>query len=278
MRQTTALIGAWDGNENGFDIGERSFGWIEDYPRYRTGSALAIEGPTRAAHDNVNDKPDMADAHTVLLNASGDGYPQGYGPLNLHYRPVPQGGDVYDDGFAMFRQPIITTYYPLPGVDAVGFYGNRITVGETPVMVTHLGRWRESDNEQSHMLAIFRAERGPHDASDRPTGIVATVSVDASRAAETDGFNYARLEQPVVLRPGESYYLASLENTFAAFGGGDRFPSAGWTQSGIPDSPLFGSGFVVHQARNYTQTAQGDWVETNLNGGQFAPMVNIKIN
>jgi hypothetical protein len=267
------FIAAWDNSQ----APEKSFGWIEDYARYRTGAGLAIQGPTRAAHDNINDKPDTSESQTVLLE-SGVGYPQGYGPLNMTYRPVVGGGEDYREGFAMFRMPTITTYYPLPGVDAIDYYGNKITVGDKPVMVTHLGRYRKSDNAQMHALAIFRAEPGANDAAETPTEIVASCMVDASLPGESDGFNYARLEQPIILNPGETYYLASLENTFTAFGGGDQFPSEGAQQAGIPDSELFGSGFTVDQEHNYTRTTDGAWAQTELNGGRFAPMVSIKVN
>jgi hypothetical protein len=264
------FIGVWDG----IDATSKSFGWIEDYPRYKTGSALAIEGPTRAAHDNANDKPDMADAHTVLLNAAGDGYPQGYGPLNVMYRLVVEPEEDYEEGFALYRDIASPNYSAPPAQPAL--IANKIDVGASPAMVTHVGRWKFPGvvgffpaNTGRHRVAILRATRGARDAAGRPTEVVASAVVDASQAAASDGYNYARLERPVVLRPGESYYIATTES------GGDQERYLGAVSSyAVSTNPLFGTGLTIDTSNNYTMNEDGTWDDS----AGFAPLVNLKIN
>jgi hypothetical protein len=274
------FVGTWDGNDT--DRSQDSFGRIEDYPRYKTGSVISILGPVRSADDAA--APSTTDTLTVYLNDSHEGYPQGYGPLNLNYAPVPSGGDAYSGGFPLFDEPTVDDTYTTGS--AAGYYANKVTVGDKPVMVTHLGRYRTvgtTPNSARHEVAILRAETGAKDATDKPTENVAMAEVDASQPAEADGFNYARLDQPVVLRPGETYYLVTIENTYDAetpSGTPDLFPRSGDTQPGTPSNPLFGTGFTVDQDHNYTVDETGHWLPTDTydTEASFVPIVNIKIN
>lgn len=266
------FIGVWDGKENGSVIGNKSFGWIEDYCRYKTGSALTIAGPAREAVSDGDNTPGLT--QTVLLDSSGAGYPQGYGPLNMIYSPVPNTNEDYHEGYSLMRWgSSASAYYTTATV--AGFFAHKITVGTSPVLVTHLGRMHTFDNSGRHQVCLIRAAMGAFDATNKPSEIVASVIVDANqRRDEWDSYDYERLEKPVVLQPGESYYLASLENTYergTSTGVIDKFPSAG-SCSLNTNNPLLGTGFSLDTTSNYMLGTDG-WTSV-----AFAPLTNLKIN
>jgi hypothetical protein len=115
------------------------------------------------------------------------------------------------------------------------------------------------------------ATSGAYDKSGKPSQAIASVMIDASAPASSDGFNYVRLEQPVVLRPHESYYLVSTENTYTT--PLEAFPSSGSCEDVTGSNGLFGSDLEVDYDNNYQMDPNADWYSLD-----FAPLVNIKIN
>jgi hypothetical protein len=161
--------------------------------------------------------------------------------------------------------PVATTT-----VSGGGFFANRITVGDKPVMVTHVGRYHSPGNTGLHQVMILKRSLGVKDAPAVPSEMIATALVDASQSADADGLNYIRLERPIILLPGEIYYLASLENTNEQ--SPEPFPATG--DCTVSTHALFGTGFTLDTEQNYHMTTAGTWEVLQY----FAPLVNIKIN
>jgi hypothetical protein len=90
-----------------------------------------------------------------------------------------------------------------------GWVGFQFVVGDTPLMVTELGRWVVSGNSASHTVKLFYA-----DGTAVPNG-----SVNVSTAGQPAGqFAYAALGTPVILAAGTTYALMSQESS-----GGDSW-------------------------------------------------------
>jgi hypothetical protein len=112
-----------------------------------------------------------------------------------------------------------------------GYYGFKFNTGSSPMVVTGLGRYKISGNKYPHRVILQRCLPSPLD--DFQSGsylttdnnvrseIVASAIVQNVGAAST--FNYAMLEQPVVLDANTYYYLASYENCTGS--GGETFIS-----------------------------------------------------
>jgi hypothetical protein len=89
--------------------------------------------------------------------------------------------------------------------DFSGFAGMRILVGPNPITVTALGRIVAGGNSGTHIVKLVNA----NSSSDIPGG-----SVSVSTSGGTVGqFQYANLSTPVVLSPGQPYYLVSQETS-----------------------------------------------------------------
>jgi len=102
--------------------------------------------------------------------------------------------------------PFVTSYAPgsLVTGGATGWVGMRIRVGSAPITVTHLGRWKYSNNTQTHTLKIVNAATG----SD-----VAASSVQLSMSGKASGqFAYQALSTPVTLNANTEYMIISSEH------------------------------------------------------------------
>ncbi len=89
--------------------------------------------------------------------------------------------------------------------DWKGWAGMKITIGDTPIAVTALGRLAVGESTETHRLRIFDATR-----NNAFTELTSTV-VDMNGVRDKQ-FHYAALPQPVVLEAGKSYYIMSEEN------------------------------------------------------------------
>jgi hypothetical protein len=127
--------------------------------------------------------------------------------------------------------------------------------------------------QHCHQVVIMRARDGSQDEPEMPSEIIAEATVDASVAAESDGFNYADLDRPVVLLPGQTYFIGSSENVNAV-GAQDAFPEGGsytpaFNMSGSP----YGTGFTLDATNLWRIKDNGEWEAKTY----FTPLVNIKI-
>jgi sugar lactone lactonase YvrE len=94
-----------------------------------------------------------------------------------------------------------------------GFVGMQVTVGNTPLFVSQLGRWVVPGNHQAHIVKLVTANT----AAD-----VAGGSVSLNLSGATSGqYAYAALASPVMLQASTSYDLVSQE-----FVGGDAWYEA----------------------------------------------------
>src|SRR5690606_9270325 len=85
--------------------------------------------------------------------------------------------------------------------------------GPDPLTVTKLGRYLFSGNNQKHRVILQKAAPAPKDEGNKRSEWVASAMIDTARAElDGDGYQYAVLEQPVVLEADTEYYLASYEN------------------------------------------------------------------
>jgi hypothetical protein len=119
-----------------------------------------------------------------------------------------------------------------------GYRGFELAVGDKPLMVTRLGRYKLAGNTELHQVIVMRKAEGVRDASDKPSEVVATAMIDASKAAAADGYNYTILEKPVIFEKGLTYYVASFEEYSSATG--DTFAVGGSVGSAVL-SELWGS-------------------------------------
>jgi uncharacterized protein YfiM (DUF2279 family) len=113
---------------------------------------------------------------------------KGYGPVNMKYtlEPTPF---VIGHSMSTLRN------------DFTGWLGTEITVGASPLSVTHLGRWVVPGNSGTHTVKLVDAATGTD---------VASASV-ATAGAATGQFQYTSLSTPVALAENTSYYLLSQE-------------------------------------------------------------------
>jgi hypothetical protein len=87
--------------------------------------------------------------------------------------------------------------------DFSGFVGMKFEVGDNPIQITKLGRYKVPGNKLIHVVKIVNATTG----LDVPNGV---LSIDMNQG--TDGqFIYKDLIVPVVLEPHKIYYLVSQE-------------------------------------------------------------------
>ncbi|MDD6236282.1 MAG: hypothetical protein PUB00_02760, partial [Clostridiales bacterium] len=90
---------------------------------------------------------------------------------------------------------------PTPRNNYEGYVGMKITVGDKPISVYSLGRIFITGNTQSHHVKLVDATTGKDIEG-------STVTVKGG----TDGkITYAKLERPIVLEAGRSYYIVSEE-------------------------------------------------------------------
>ena len=90
---------------------------------------------------------------------------------------------------------------PTPRNNYEGYVGMKITVGAKPISVYSLGRIFIAGNTQSHHVKLVDAETGKDIEG-------STVTVKDG----TDGkITYARLDRPILLEAGHSYYIVSEE-------------------------------------------------------------------
>ncbi len=89
--------------------------------------------------------------------------------------------------------------------DWKGWAGMKITIGDTPIAVTALGRLAVGESTETHRLRIFDATR-----NNAFTELTSTV-VDMNGVRDKQ-FHYAALPHPVVLEAGKSYYIMSQED------------------------------------------------------------------
>jgi fibronectin type 3 domain-containing protein len=266
------IIAVWDYKNSAVGKGldemleGRQFGLIEDYVQFKTGSGIKIVGPVMA--DDAAGAP--INPKTIWLDPSDStGFPQGFGPLNFKYESASQSL------FPSVGGPEDAT------TDFKGYRGIMLTVGDRPVKVTQLGRYKSTGNDDRHQVVIVKKALGDVDETDMPSEIVSSVMVDASGAAEADGYTYARLQNPVVLERGQAYIVASYEDFAATPQTGDTFLLTG-TATPQTGSGLWGAGGGVENSGTaneihvYTMDpAVGQW---NLDSTNYAPIVNLKLN
>jgi Legume lectin domain len=115
----------------------------------------------------------------------------------------------WNTGFATLASP--TTISTVDKTGATGWFGTKIVVGSSPLLVRSLGRMYLNGNSGNHTLRIVRA-------SDNVT--VATTSVTMSNWNHGQ-YKYSDLTSPITLTANTIYYLVSQEQD-----GGDRFTQA----------------------------------------------------
>ncbi len=97
---------------------------------------------------------------------------------------------------------VTLSQYPWLRNNFSGWVGFQLTVSNTPLTVTHLGRWVVSGNSGNHAVKLVNA-----DGTD-----VANGSKTVSTAGQPAGqFAYAALASPVTLSANTTYYLVSQE-------------------------------------------------------------------
>jgi hypothetical protein len=77
------------------------------------------------------------------------------------------------------------------------------------ITVSQLGRYKASGNNKIHEVRLIRVNPP---GSITPSKTVASVSVDMTDTADSDGLVYAKLPAPVWLEPGMTYRLLSREH------------------------------------------------------------------
>ncbi len=87
--------------------------------------------------------------------------------------------------------------------------GQRFVTGNNPVTLTHLGRYKAPGNDQVHEMHLTTI--------DKNYSPLRVVEIDMSQEADEDGFVYAELEYPIVLKPNTQYVIMSRENTTDTF-------------------------------------------------------------
>ncbi|HHW49553.1 MAG TPA: DUF4082 domain-containing protein [Clostridiaceae bacterium] len=136
------------------------------------------------------------------------------------------------------------------------YVGMKITVGSLPITVTHLGRYYVAGNNGVHTLKIVKASDGTD---------VASVSVNmGSGTADSLGYKYASLDNPVVLSSNTAYYIVSFETN-----GGDQW--YGITETGLPQLTTT-SVATINSGIYYSGSA---WIPVGGTGRCYVP-VNFK--
>ena len=109
--------------------------------------------------------------------------------------------------FGLERDPdasVVETFaLGTPRMDFTGWAGMVIRVGANPLRVTQLGRIMLTQSTAEHQVKIVQRAG--------PTGGVDLGMVTIPPSAPTQGFAYAKLEMPVVLKANTDYYLVSSE-------------------------------------------------------------------
>jgi hypothetical protein len=113
------------------------------------------------------------------------------------------------------RRLFVAPYVPWPApyvqdtsagarrADFSGWSGIRITVGQIPITLGSLGRWRIAGSTQLHTIRVTDAASG--------VDVPGASTVVNMAGASDDSFVYADLPAPVVLAPGGIYYITSEE-------------------------------------------------------------------
>jgi parallel beta-helix repeat protein len=105
-------------------------------------------------------------------------------------------------------KPFVTSYSPgsqVNGGVSNAWVGMRLRVGGAPITVTHLGRWKHSNNTQTHTLKIVNASTGQD---------LSAAAVQISMSGKTNGqFAYAALPAAVTLNANTEYLIVSSEHT-----------------------------------------------------------------
>lgn len=116
--------------------------------------------------------------------------------MSVKTEPKKLGKDTIEKTF--FRSIAVAT----PRNNYEGFVGAKITIGSEPLTVTALGRMFIDGNTQSHELKIVDAATG----TDLPGS---SVTVNGGKG---DEITYAKLDNPLVLEAGRTYYIVTKEN------------------------------------------------------------------
>ncbi len=132
------------------------------------------------------------------------------------------------------------------------YQGTKLTVGASPVTITHLGRYKLSGNSGTHNLLLVRASDG---------GAMASVNISMS-GGTVGQFTYALLSSPVTLAANTAYYLGSQEQT-----GGDTFYEGNTVISATSVATVNGA--------SYRPGGGGGWNLINGTNTSYVP-VNFK--
>ena len=127
--------------------------------------------------------------------------------------------------------------------DYSGWLGMKITVGETQLAVSQLGRWVVPGNSASHTLKLV----------DAATGADLAAATLATSGAATGQFQYAALVSPVTLAPHTSYFVLSQESA-----GGDAWYDFAQAAAGSAtgyQSWLLANGLPMDASGNGSATA-----------------------
>jgi hypothetical protein len=160
-----------------------------------------------------------------------------FGPPNFEYTVTASG------------TPFVTSYAGSSDVrnDYTSFVGTQLTVGASSLTVTSVGRLCLAGNSATHAVKFANASTG----QDIPGG-----SAVVNMAGCTPGqFVYAALTTPIVLQPGASYDLGSME-----VGGGDTwYNTAGVTTTA--DASITNSAYY-----------NGYWISMNTANTAYVPV------
>jgi len=117
--------------------------------------------------------------------------------------------------------------------DFTGFVGMKVTVGASPIVVTHLGRWIVPLNNDPHVLKITDA--------DTCGAVIGSSVVVNTNGFPINAFRYSVLEVPVILAANTSFYIWSQEVS-----GGDSWydldTGLTHTTAAVVNGPAFNDG------------------------------------
>lgn len=99
------------------------------------------------------------------------------------------------------------------------------------VVITELGRWKKSGNNQVHTLTVYSAAGS----------VLGTTSVDMSGPEPAGDFVFGDLASDITVPPGTGVYILSTET-----GGSESF----WGQQGITNTVPFGSIYIANRQYN----------------------------
>jgi Bacterial Ig domain/IPT/TIG domain len=128
--------------------------------------------------------------------------------------------------------------------------GMKVTLGNSPVTVTTLGRIFVSGNSGTHTVKIVNAGTG----ADVPG---ASVSINMAAGTATNDFKYVALAAPVTLSANTAYYVASQETS-----GGDQ-----WYDS---NTVLTTTNIGV--VNNAVQKPNNNWQSAGSTNNSFGPV------